>query len=160
MKDTGILGAVVAGLFGLVVGFAVGCLYVAVLIPFSDPHGTARNWAPDIALLFGVGGAFVGGPVGILTGAIFGFRATLKGAATRGVLVGLAGIVVGFLAGFLLSGLRDRQWSLVTENSTICGLLGGTVGIIAGTYFGARKYHQGRPPITASAESRNPSHDS
>ena len=131
-------GAVLAGLFGIVAGFIVGCLSIGVFIPFSDPNSESRKWLPGIALLFGLGGAFWGGLLGVILGALFGAAAAIKGATTKGVLFGLIGIVVGFVAGVLLSGLIDRQWALLTDGSTSCALLGGSLGIITGTIYGAR----------------------
>jgi hypothetical protein len=138
-KDAGLLGAVLTGLFGTFVGFFVGYLSVVVFIPFTDPQGETRKWLPDIAFLFGGCGASLGGLVGIITGAIFGFRPTVKGAATKGVIIGSAGIVVGFFAGFVASGLMDREWAIWTDGSTSGALLGGVVGVVIGTILGARK---------------------
>jgi hypothetical protein len=136
--DAGCLGAVLAGVFGVVVGFIVGFLPIGAFILFSDPHSEERKWLPAIALLSGAGGASVGGLLGIITGTLFGAKATIRAAATTGALAGLIGVVVGFIGGFLLSGVVDRQWAFITEGSTNCAMLGGTLGIITGTILGAR----------------------
>jgi MFS family permease len=137
-SDAGLLGGLLAGLFGVAVGFVVGWLSVGVFIPFSDPTGEARKWLPGIALLCGVGGASVGGVLGVLSGTLFGARATIRAAGTKGLLGGLIGIAAGFVAGVLLSGLADRQWAWLTDGSTSCALLGGGLGAVAGTLLGAR----------------------
>jgi hypothetical protein len=71
-------------------------------------------------------------------GTLFGAKAAIRAAATKGVLAGLIGVVVGFLGGFLLSGIVDRQWAFITDGSTNCAMLGGTLGIMIGTILGAR----------------------
>lgn len=149
--DAGFRGAAQGGLFGVVAGFIIGCLSIGVFIPFSDPNSESAKWLPGIALLFGIGGAFWGGLLGVITGAIFGGAAAIKGASTRGLLWGLIGIGVGFVAGVLLSGLMDRQWALVTDGSTSCALLGGSLGIIIGTIYGARVVARGKHQTSAPA---------
>ena len=138
-KDAGFKGAVLAGLFGIVVGFVVGFLAVGVLIPFSDPSGESRGWLLFSALLVGIGTAPFGGLVGLLSGSMFGFRATVLGTATYGVLAGLVGVVFGFFVGWLLTGLKDQEWDILSEGSAMCAVVGGIFGMIGGTFFGARK---------------------
>ena len=142
-------GAVLSGLFGMVAGFVVGFFLIEVFLPFSEPNSEARKWLPGIALLFGLGGAFWGGLFGIITGAIFGAEAAIKGALTKGILFGLMGTVVGFGVGMLLSGLLDRQWALLTDGSTSCALLGGSLGILLGTIYGARVVAKIKYPTSA-----------
>src|SRR5262245_26710800 len=94
--EAGCLGGVLAGLFGMVAGFIVGYLSIGVFIPCSNLDSESRKWLPGIALLFGAGGASVGGLLGLVSGCFFGAKATIRAAATRGVLAGLIGMVVGF----------------------------------------------------------------
>jgi hypothetical protein len=134
----GCLGGILAGLFGVVVGFIVGFLSFGVFIPFEDPHGEAAKWLPGIAILCGIGCSIFGGILGIITGAVYGAEAAIRAFATKGILRGLSGVAMGYLAGLVLSGLRDWQWAFLTDASIIGALLGGTIGIVLGTIGGAK----------------------
>jgi hypothetical protein len=119
-------GSVLGGLFGVVVGFLVGFLPFAALVPFAS--GEERKWLPGIAVLVGVGSAFVGGILGIISGTLVGAQAAVRAFVTRGLFFGLIGVVAGFIVCFFVYGL--------TEETHSGAVVGGILGIISGTMVG------------------------
>jgi len=131
----GCLEAVLGGLIGVVVGFGYGFLFViACSLPLNDPEG----WAIFGAMMVGGGSAIVGGMFGLGTATTVGVRALVKAVATKGALGCLIGIVLGFAVGFLVDGIMSGIWTLSSEAGMNFALLGGGLGIIAGTIVGAR----------------------
>ena len=131
----GCLEAVLGGLIGIAVGFSYGFLFIiACSLPLNDPEG----WAIFGAMMFGGGSAIVGGLVGLGTATTVGVRALVKAVATKGALGCLIGIVLGFVAGFLVDRIAYGIWAWSSEAGLNFALLGGGLGMIAGTIVGAR----------------------
>jgi hypothetical protein len=125
----GCLGAVLASVMGMAVGFLYGFLFVAMpALLFGN--GEAKTWALLFGLLVGGGSAIVGGLASGILGMVFPVQILVKALATMGAFCGLLGAVSGFFVGALVIGEAGA--------GGIPALLGGGLGLITGTVVGAK----------------------
>ena len=128
--------AVLTGLIGVAIGFAL-CLPILVQAPFERDN-ESRGWIYFAAMMFGGGAAFVGGVLGLITGALVGPWAALTIFFKRGLLTGLVAAVAGYVGGSLISGIGG-QWGFLTEWGGCSAIYAGLLGIIVGTIVSACK---------------------
>jgi hypothetical protein len=132
----GCRGAVLTSLIGVAIGFAL-CLPILAQARLERDN-ESRAWGYFIAMTIGSGVAFVGGLLGLITGALVGPRAALAIFFTRGLLTGLVAAVSGYAAGSLISRVGGQR-GLVTDWGRLSAIYVGLIGIIVGTIVGAWK---------------------
>jgi hypothetical protein len=103
----------------------------------NDPED--RGWMGFEAMMAGGGGTVFGVLMGAILGSFVGPRVAIMAFATRGLLVSLIGAVGGFLGGFLVFGLLERDWRLAFGDAFGTAISFCWLGIIAGTIVGAWK---------------------